>query len=137
MLAKMLICSKWKTLEIEHFCKAKWQSGRQNLPKLHRQTDLEMAWDRFSHKRHDILFWPGEEIFWGLGETYTGLANKRQFKQAAFPSELQAGHPDHHLQCPTAQVAIRESLKTTWRNQAMKSAETKPLPTLKNMFYLR
>jgi len=35
--------------------------------------------------------------------------------------ELRAGHVEHHLQCPTIWVAMQESLKVIWRNQALKS----------------
>lgn len=41
----------------------------------------------------------------------------------AFPLELQSGHLDH-LQCPTVQVEIHESLKMVL-NQTLKSRETK------------
>lgn len=38
--------------------------------------------------------------------------------------ELWAGHLDCRPQWPTVQVAMHESLKMTWRNQARKSGET-------------
>ena len=38
--------------------------------------------------------------------------------------ELWAGHLDCCPQCPTVQVAMHESLKMIWRNQAQKSRET-------------
>ena len=47
--------------------------------------------------------------------------------EAAVPLELPVGHLDHHLQCPTVQVAMYETLMTTWTNQALKSGCQRPL----------
>ena len=40
------------------------------------------------------------------------------------PLHMLAGHMDHHPQCPEVQVAMKGSLKVTYRNQAMKSSQT-------------
>jgi hypothetical protein len=55
-----------------------------------------------------------------------------QFKQEALAIVQQAGHLNHHLQCQTTEVAMRELLKMAWRNQAMKSGETKTTSSLQS-----
>ena len=47
------------------------------------------------------------------------MTNRRQLKESALPVDFQAGYLDH-FQSP----AVHESLKVTWRNQALKSGET-------------
>ena len=64
------------------------------------------------------------------------LKNKWQFKDKALPLELQARHLDHHIQCPTATVAVvvmHKSLKMTCRNQAVKTGWQRPLLLLQNL----
>ena len=48
--------------------------------------------------------------------------------------ELWAGHLDCRPQCPTVQVAMHESLKMTWSNQALKSGKTATVLHLNSFF---
>ena len=41
------------------------------------------------------------------------------------PLELQEGHLDHHLLCATLRVTMNKSVRVMWRNQSLKSGETK------------
>jgi len=38
---------------------------------------------------------------------------QRQFKKGLIPRKTQAGHLDHHIQCPTVQVVLHKSLIMT------------------------
>ena len=52
------------------------------------------------------------------------IANKWQLKEEELPFKLQACRLDRHIRCPTTQVTINDSPKTTWRNQSLNSGET-------------
>jgi len=53
-------------------------------------------------------------------------SNKKwQFKEEALLLQQQERHLEHYIQCPTAHLEMHESLKMTWRKQALKSDGTK------------
>jgi len=54
--------------------------------------------------------------------------NSRRFKEKTLTLELQAGHLDHHVQCPATQVVTNEYLTKTSSNQVLNSGT-------KNTFY--
>jgi hypothetical protein len=60
----------------------------------------------FDHEKVDIY---GHGKFIKL----YSLTNESKLKGKALPFELQACRLDHHLQCPTIQVRMNESLKMT------------------------
>jgi len=41
------------------------------------------------------------------------------------PLELQEGHLDHHLLCASLRATMNKSVRRMWRNQSLKSGETK------------
>jgi len=72
----------------------------------------------------DSLFWP-RKIYIYAYETCTKIWNDKWWLQEEVLSiELWTGHLEY-LQCPTIQFAMCESLKRNWRNQTLKSGETK------------
>ena len=72
----------------------------------------------------DSLFLPRKRYIHAY-ETCTKVRNDKWWlKEEALPFELWTGHLEH-LQCPTIQFAMPELLKISWRNQTLKSGETK------------
>jgi hypothetical protein len=72
----------------------------------------------------DSLFWPRKRYIHAY-ETYTKIWNDEWLlKEVALPFELWTAHLEH-LQCLTVQFAMHELLKINWRNQTLKSVETK------------
>lgn len=55
------------------------------------------------------------------------MTTKSQFTEKTLLFELRAGHLGHHFHYTTIRMAIVKSLKTTWRNQALKSGEARPI----------
>ena len=55
------------------------------------------------------------------------MISKSQFTEKTLHFELRAGHLGHHFHYTTIRTAITKTLKTIWRNQALKSGEARPI----------